>query len=327
MIKEFDDYKFKNISKKIRFSLKQKKCKFLSPWELSSFISSFNTNYYKTEVINTIGIALKQNISPKNILIFDESFKLNQQYTKLSKISLNDSDLKYLYTLGKPVSLIPNNSIFTLNLLFKYFRNINEFLYKIHHKTLDTKNLSSYFKIYQKSNFENLSNELKKDSKFILRKSNLKEKDLKIFDNIFKLMRTEYDTFHTKKDSIATINEIIKLENWSTKLNKNSNTYKKYFSRFYSLLTNIQRPVIAVYNEELQTINILCRAHINKQQHNAVTLDLKSITHNSPIEAVFNAGISVVSTFKEQKRADELHEFNKQLQEIEILKEKKYYKA
>ncbi|MFW3441990.1 hypothetical protein ACN9J6_10705, partial [Aliarcobacter butzleri] len=123
---KFDDYKYKRIDKKIEFTLKQEVEKKLSPWELSSFINNFNTYYYKNELLNTIAIALNNGISAENIIIFDESFKLNRIYNKFVNISLKDKNIKYLYTLGKPVSLFPNENIFIINLIFKYFRNINE---------------------------------------------------------------------------------------------------------------------------------------------------------------------------------------------------------
>lgn len=127
----FDDYEYKNTDKRIRLAIKQTREKELSPWEISNFVSNFNTYYYQSEVINTIAIALSNKIAPEDIIIFDESFKLNQLHSKLFYLSTEDEDLKNLYHIGNPVSLFPSEEFYVMNLLFRYFRKLNEFLYKI----------------------------------------------------------------------------------------------------------------------------------------------------------------------------------------------------
>ena len=117
MANNFNDYEYKDTKIRIKLKLKQIKEKKLNPWEISSFLNKFNTYYYKAELLNTIAIALNQGIKPENIIILNQSFKLNQQYTKLDFISTTDGDLAYLYYIGLPVSLFPDKNIHTLNIL------------------------------------------------------------------------------------------------------------------------------------------------------------------------------------------------------------------
>ena len=316
---KFDDYKYKRIDKKIEFTLKQEVEKKLSPWELSSFINKFNTYYYKNELLNTIAIALNNGISAENIIIFDESFKLNRIYNKFVNISLKDKNIKYLYTLGKPVSLFPNENIFIINLIFKYFRNINEFLRKKFKKTLTSDNIYEYYQIYKKDGLNNSIDRLRKDANDVLSKVKIDKTDLKNLNNFFNSLEHEFNIFNQNKYEIDNLTLKLKSKDLDLKkFDKKDLTYKKYFSKFYNLLTIIQRPVLAIYDEETQSMDILCRAHINKNERNAVTLDLKSLKHNSPFEGIFNAGLSAYSTIQDEKRLNEIHEYDKELKELDL---------
>ncbi|MCT7502007.1 hypothetical protein N5S92_08380 [Aliarcobacter cryaerophilus] len=322
---KFDDYKYKKIDKKLQFTLKQETEKNMSPWELSSFINNFNNYYYKNEILNTIAIALNKNISPENILIFDESFKLNRIYGKLKNISLKNSDLKYLYTLGKPVSLFPNQDIFILNLLFKYFRNINEFLYQKFHKSLSSNEIYIYYNVYKQSDFNSLIINLQQGVNKILSKKKANNKDIiKNLNNIFLNLKEDFNIFTQNQNVINNLTSNLKNKNFDlSTLDSDNVIYKKYFLRFSTLINVIQRPVVAIYDEQTQSIDILCRAHINKNERNAVTLDLKSLTRNSPITGIFNSGLHAITTITNENRLNDIHKYNIEIKELEIIKQQK----
>lgn len=305
----FDDYKYKNISKRVGIKFKQKTCKILSPWEISSFISNFNTYYYKSEVMNTIGIALENGVNPKNIIIFDESFKLSNQYKNLNIINCNSNELQYLYTLGKPISLFPNKMIIFIHELFDNFRKINEFLYQANKKHLPIKTINKYYSVFSTEGKQGVIEMLRVDASLLLK--NVKDQDIhKRFDKMISKMDKYANTIDENWSSINDIEHQLKSDDF--KFVKTSNRlYQQYFRKFYSLLTNVPRPVIGVYHENNQKISLLCRAHFNKNERNAVTLDLKSISHNSPIEGLLVGGAAIYSTIKDEKRKDEIHEFNK----------------
>lgn len=318
----FDDYKYKNINKKIKLKLNQKTEKTLSPWEISNFVGNFNTYYYQSEVINTISIALANGIKPENIIIFDQSFKLNYVHSKLFYLSMTDKDLENLYYIGNPISLFPSEEFYVLNLLFRFFRKINEFLYKVgNHKYLNPKDLHKYFNNYKNINFENLLESLQLDINKCLRK-NLKKVEFENLEKIYQNLNAAYKRYKDDNDAIENIKEKLK-NNKLEQVDFTDDIYKKYFKNFFYLIENIQRPVVAVKNDN-DIVTILCRAQINKKQKNAVTLSLKSITHNSPIGAVFEGGATLYKTFKSEARENELHEYKKKQEDLklEILEKK-----
>lgn len=314
----FDDYKFKNIQQRVTIKFKQKTCKILSPWEISSFINSFNTYYYKLDVFNTIGIALKQNIDPKNIIIFDKSFNINQQYIHLNNIKCNTEQLQYLYTLGKPISLFPNDSIFFMNELFENFRRLNELLYQINKKYLPIKTIHTYYTRFLKDKDKVAIIDTLEENARALIKNVTNEKHIKNFNLLIESIKKE--TKKLDREFLSLNNMVDVLSNGQFDHKKlDAKLYQKYFRRFYSLLTNIPRPVIGVLNEKDQSISILCKAHFNKKERNAVTLDLKSISHNSPIEAVIAGGIlTLIIAFRDENKKDTIHQLDLKKKELEI---------
>lgn len=317
----FDDYKFKNTNKKIVLSLRQINEKVLSPWQISNFVSNFNTYYYKSEVVHTIGIALTEGINPENIIIFDESFKIDRQYSKLSYLSTIDKDLKNLYYLGKPISLFPKTEILVMNLLFKYFRKVNEFLYQ----TMDAKPLNSdllnlYYKTFIDKSFYSMLELMKKDVKNTLKKAKIEKSETLKFEELWKEYLESYKTIEKDLPTIDKIKEHLK-NNELDKINFKDALFIKYFKGFYKYISRTQRPVIGVYNDN-HIITILCRAHINKEEANVVTMSLKSITHNSPIAGVFEAGATVYKTINSENREEQLHKLKLEQEQLKVEKEK-----
>lgn len=306
MKETFDDYKYKNTSKRITLSIKQKKDKNLSPWEISNFVGKFNTYYYQTEVINTISIALSENIDPEDIIIFDESFKLNQTHSKLSYLSIDNKDIKNLYHLGKPVSLLPNTNIYVMNILFKYFRLLNESLIKIKKaKILEKDNLHLYYSKFRSKDFDALHDFISKDVRLALSKSSIESSQREKINKILNRFNLDFSNYSSDLKEINNIKKYL-LKNELNKIDFKSDTFKKYFNKFKNLIRIIQRPILAVSNSD-KSFTILCRAQINKKEKNAVTLKLRSMTHNSPISLVMEGGATLYKTFQHENREDELH--------------------
>lgn len=302
----FDDYDYKNNNKVISLNIKQIREKKLYPWEISSFLGRFNTYYYKAEVINTIAIALSRDINPEDIVIFNESFNLYKQNSNLSYLSLVDSDIKHLYFIGLPYSLIPNKKIFFLNRLFYYFRKINEFIYKEARKRLKRDLLGELYSNYNSSNnFDSLIEYLKILINECLDGVYLERSQNEILNSIYDDFINDFNSYQNEEDSIEIIKTKV-LNNNLTQIDIESNIYKKYFKDFYHYLNNIQRPLVVVKNQNSEILTILCRGQLNKDEIKSSTLDLKSISHNSPFKAIINGGTELFRLFLPGNRIEEI---------------------
>ncbi|BAK74041.1 hypothetical protein [Arcobacter sp. L] len=303
MSNNFDDYVFKDNSRKYKLKIKQVKEKKLNPWEISSFLNRFNTYYYKDELFNTISLALMKNIEPENIFIFDQSFKLNQIYSNLNYVDFEGKSLKHLYYIGLPVSLYPNEKIIALNLLFKYFRQYNVLLSTIKKSNrLKINELSLYYKIYNETDDFNMMCEKIKEDVYICLENIVLEKSQKLaLKKIDSNIKNSYRKYLDDKDLIIIVkNKIERNENVLT--DREQVILKRYFNKFFYYLNNIQRPLVVVKNTESKNFTILCRAQVNKKESRASTLDLKSFSHNSPIEAIIKGSISLYRIFVQGNR-------------------------
>ncbi len=312
----FDDYEQHYKNDKVRLCLRRTTDEVMSSWEISNFLSNFSSYYYRIELLDSIRMALEYGINPRNIIIFDESFKLNRKYTKLNQIKLID-DLNYLYYIGKPISLFPNDNIKYVYLLFKYFRLLNEFFYQIRVRRLPSNTLSDYYELFNTQGIKTSFEELFGIASNIVSKSKKKHRE--------KLNRIQADCYNELNnymgDSIR-IKSVFEQLGDGTSIAEISSDYDdiltEYFDRFFDSLIRIPRPVVCVFIEDEEVIEILSRAHINVNERNSSFLDVEEISHNSPLKALIQGGASIYSTIKDEQRKNEIHELEKRKMELEI---------
>lgn len=117
----------KKRSEKIELKIKSNNSDLYSGWEITSISSMLNNTYYKSEVLNSLLSLLSQGISPDNIFVLSDSFKIKQQYLNLNKgyFDLDKAkEVSHFYNPGLPIPLFPNKRIILLNKAFNYYKNL-----------------------------------------------------------------------------------------------------------------------------------------------------------------------------------------------------------
>lgn len=303
----FDDYNYKDNTKVINLHLRQKREKKLYPWEISSFLGKFNTYYYKSELINTIGIALNKGMLPEDIIVFDQSFNVRNQNSQLSYLSLVDSDIKHLYFIGLPYSILPNKKVFLLNRLFFYFRKINVFLYSHKINRINRNELGNLYRTFITLNFNTMISTLKEYVNAVQKDKYLEKSQIKVLNTIYEDFEKEYKEFESDEDKINIYKSKI-LNNTIEKDDLKTDIYDKYFKDFYYYLNNIQRPFVVVRNGSSNVLSVLCRGQFNKEDVKSSTLDLISLSHNSPIKLKIKGGVELFRTFITGNRTEEIEQ-------------------
>lgn len=311
-MKIFNEYELKEVTHKTEIELIRKSDIQLSGWELGNLLSKMAIYAYRFELINTISLALHNGVDPRNIFILDHSFELNTSYSDLEFVYLESSDIINIYNIGKPISLFPNDEIFKLNILFRLIYNINEKFKANHIRGVPVESLCKYINKFSRLDAENIIsnfyNDLVKTYRF---KDD--EKLLSEINNIFeeiKKTNNKYTTDAVERESIDR-----QLRNNESREGKYSyEIYKEYFEQFYFYLMNIPRPVVGIYCEEDKKIQILCIAQINRKLRNETFFDIKSISHNSPLEVIIQLGtaatilLGIIYKCGENSRAREKHQ-------------------
>ena len=313
---EFKEYEFKEIQKRIRIKYIRESNVNLNPWEITNFVSRISSCFYKLELLNTIAIAINQGVVLNRIFIMDREYKLNTKYAGLSCIDLNMLGINKIYSVGKPISLTPDKSIYQIRFLFEYLYDLNRILYRAGKRRITGRDRAEAFD-------------------FLIQKgliAALEEIEKTALDKMtFDAAQKEVDELRKEKTKIEKkyLNYIEDERNCpalESRLNLNEKMIRedeeqlvrKYYHAFFDYFTKLQRPVVGIYNPETRQIQILCADYFDYTINYNTYIDLKSITHNSPIMSEIEAGFSIAAMHKAEKRAEELHVLEKKKYELEI---------
>lgn len=316
----YDDYKFKNLNYRVEVNFDRKISEPLSTWEVSKFVGRFNTCYYKIELVNTIAIAINNGIKPENIVMLDKAFKVNERYENFNTIDLKNDGVSDMYSIGNPISIFPNDDITQINFLFKLFKKLNKKLYETSNQRLTKDDHKKYYNKLINNNFNEAVEWLCKRTKLKIKNEESEVEIKNYIDESKNITFQQYNKYTKDKISFQYLSEIIASNN----LNEVDKSYKilisKYYSRFFNLITKLPRPIVGIYNKDTNQIDILCRAHINIKERNQTFLDLKEISHHSPLKALFEAGLDIYSTIKDEGRKKEIHEYEIEIKRLEKIK-------
>jgi hypothetical protein len=328
-----NEYKNRPLNKRFQLKLVRTNETPLNSWEISNTLNLLASYYYKSELINSISLALNEGITPDSIFILTESFSLNRSYEKIDILKFPE-DIRVLCNIGDPISLIPSKRILFMNIVFKTYKEINEVLYtsKPRLRLPDDVLVESFGFIddgYGAVNkyFINLLKEMIRDAKSNDQKRQTENLD-SVFDKCTKILQkhlSRYATYEKNEVQIDLLKDYLlglSVDEKELKNIKNLDTMKqRYFDKFYYYLSRVSRPVIGIYYHEERKIQIIGKSQINKKKRDALFFDTKQISHNSPLQYLIEAGMGLgqLSIEKERlKLEQEKHEWERKKAEIEI---------
>lgn len=321
----FDDYAFKNTETRIRFKFLQKKDEPLYPWEIASFLKGFNTVYYKFELLNSICSALNHGILPEDIIIFDHSLPLYERYAEMNLLS-EATAAKLFYPIGLPVALTPSEWSINYHFLYLSFKAVNSLLKLKHVQPLRLEQIIGLYEAlsvegldYVKSRLVDLALEQSEKSYKIAVEKGEKKEELKRSDFDRALLKPIRFKEQSQKDLefISGLNDDQKVE-LLTSPGRNNRRLAAFLTSFFDKFDKTVRPLVCarVGNGKFR---VLGRSLVNKKERTG--LELKEIKKNSPLGALFEAGVTAYQAIQQEKRAKELHEIDKKIKakEIELL--------
>jgi len=211
----------------------------------------------------------------------------------------------------------PNDDLVDIMYLFEILQNINKIMYRYGKKRITAQDRLDAYCYMKKNGFSEVVNYIVDiaKSKFELDKVLEIQKQINI---VCRKLKEKYQGYISEKNSF----EYIKRKLESKNLEEFSDLEKKivntYYKKFYDYLVKLPRPVVGIYYKEDNLFKILCTDHFDNTIDKHTKIDLKSITQNSPIMAEIEAGYSIYTLHKDQKRKEELHDLEKIKYELEI---------
>lgn len=260
-----------------------------SGWEINQITSHLNNLYYKNEIINTIKSSLNIGIKPENIIIMNESIKLNTAYTKYEEGTLNlneESDLLNFYFLGSPISFYPNSKVYKMHILFEMVRDLYSSTNQTKVNSVSRRYLLNLLINKQEiiPNGEALKDLIKK-LLIDFNKENLEE-DSSILSDIQK----KVDKLEKHYQLWDDVNKEGKEENKNVDIKGT----KEISTNFEYTFKRYEKPIVCIYNEDSNSIDILCIDMIAMKyfkEKNARLLETKEIKQNSPL--MISIGIAI----------------------------------
>lgn len=290
--------------KKLELKLYRDTDEILTSWQIQDFISNLSSTYYKLDLINSICNKINLGVKEEEIFIIDESFKYNNSYKFLAKSKIlklnNKSDFKHFYHFGKPIGLFYNEKLSKLNIMFSIFEEINCYLGK---KGLNKISKDKFHDVI----LECIDNGIKIFIDLIYLYNKDEEKISDIVNNIKVNIIDKYEEklkeLENNKENIRKVKDVI-LNKDSQSMNEKDFEFieKKYFKRFFDYFMKLQRPIIGIYKEDKNEIEILSSSFIIKNCRDEKFLDIKQISHNSPtyinimIGAIYALPITILLT-------------------------------
>lgn len=288
------------MSKQFYLELKQSNGHYISPWKISNLIDDLAEDYYKKYILDLIADKIPNLKKDEEIIIFDSSFDLYQQYKSLSNFSLlNKEDALNTYYLGNLIPLRPNFKIYKLSLLFELHRKLFTRLNAVG-ILIERDRISDYISV----NFNNDNNfdfELLRNyvQDLLLSSEKKLQTALKDCNELFdkyveKLLEYEKNLLKFElvngMQSEKEVSEFLKNEN-------NSRFYKKYYRAFETNFNRHGRPIVGIINTDEQSLEIFAKEFIREdlQDQNDNKLEMVNLSRNSPTILGYIAGTIIIS--------------------------------
>lgn len=301
-------------SMKIEVTFRREKEEMLTSWELSNLLNNVSSNYYKNELLRLTLNEIGNGTDAKNIVILDNSFQFNKYYRDLFDIDLKDSkSLKMLYNIGKPISMLPNQNVFHIYLIFDAFALINRLFYeKRVSPKLNRDKLLKFVDTDKNINncLENVKEHALKMVDYFedyLKKKKKKQDTSSIRGKIGEIIEgsnKSYKKYQEDEEPRREFMEETKREGSDLRRDKYSKIAPAYFMPFFNRFTNLSRPLIGIYSKQNHKISILGINHINRTKRDEEFFDIKSISHESPVKMTLAVGLgysNLLQHFLEEK--------------------------
>lgn len=264
------------MKEKVKISIKGQKEYLYSTRQITQIIDTISEKHYKNEILREI--AYSKNI--KNIIILDESVKINQKYNEIveENFEIDSSNLLQIYHKGVPNSLLIDENILLMNTTFKIFRE----LYQHHSEkdikmSLETKE-NLLFELYEIITSEN--NLEKHIYEFFKRNSTYKNaKIVSIKKKIYntKKLYSKYKVYRSLK------NEDKKKDDEYKDIRKIEKTFLRTFLR-------LSKPIVFVQfeNGSWKMLGIRMIKEEYFTHSNPKFVDINKVEQNSPLQIVMS---------------------------------------
>lgn len=315
MGRRFDEYNLKNTGIRIKSEYVSEGSD-ISSWEVSHFTNKISTCIYKTDLINSIAMALKMGINPQNIFIMNNSLKLNHSYSNISEWNLNTSDIDIMYSIGRPIGLKPSRKVMELNLMFELLEEMNQVMYKKVRCKMKTNTRIEAYQMLIKEGYEAAAQFIYEAcmEKIVLHTVLY---DSGYLENVVDKNKEKYYAYRKDEEILDDLDfKIVCRQTNIREIEKNM--IGKYYLRFYEYLQKLSRPIVGIYNKDTDEIKVICSDYFEKCSDHNTKIRFHNTSDNFHSTYVIESGLAVRFFVSEEEESDEMIELEKEKLKLEV---------
>lgn len=261
----------------------------VSSIDSTNLVSQLSSLYYKTALIKSVATFLNQGISPEKLLISPQSLLSTKDIRGVKSVDWV-KNAEILYNTGYLQGAFPDERTVVFKIVADCFRDMNGILHQNGHKKMFSRFLEKVFSVCLNNGFDDGLTCLDKIAfDKIQGKDNL---TMILFNSARENCQNKYDKYMSDKEDLAKLIPLLRgKERCKFNLIQNK-LISQYINPFFGSLENKSYPLVFLNNEGV--LNLMCHGHFSKNlSKDADVIDIRSFSHNSPLEILFNAGASI----------------------------------
>lgn len=244
----------------------------MSNWQITRMLDTMTMVNNKFVILSNINSLINEGVNKKDIFVTDKSFLISTNYKtyfeKGTGFTGYKKDVVKMYSLGRFISMEPNEDIYRINCLFSFYKSLNSITNKYLKCRIRSDYLSeSFFVLFNKS--------VERAYEILLDGAR---------EQVFDVFERHISPDIERRDMIIT-----KLNNQKEScLRKNKNRFEKIMKesskKFAYTYNRFDRPIVGIYHQEGHCIEIINADQMYKNGEESNTqIKLKQITKNSPV--------------------------------------------
>lgn len=244
----------------------------MSNWQITKTLDTMTMVNNKFVILSIINNLLNEGVNKKDIFVTDKSFSISTNYKtyfeKGNRFFGGQNDIVKMYSLGRLISMEPNEDICKINCLFEFYKKLNSITNKYLKRRIRNIYLSDSFSVLFNGDVEQAYEILLYGAK----------------EQVYDVFESYISPDTKRRDMIITNLESQK----EPCLRKNTNRFEKIMresrKKFAYTYNRFDRPVVGIYHQDGHSIEIINADQMYKNGEESDTqIKLKQITKNSPV--------------------------------------------
>lgn len=244
----------------------------MSNWQITKTLDTMTMVNNKFVILSIINNLINEGVNKKDIFVTDKSFLISTNYKtyfeKGNRFFGGQNDIVKMYSLGRLISMEPNEDIYKINCLFEFYKKLNSITNKYMKCRIRSIYLSDSFSVLFNGSVEQ-SYEILLDG---------------VKEQVYDVFERHISPDIKRRDMIITNLESQKEPCLKKSRNRFEKIMRESSKKFAYTYNRFDRPIVGIYHQNGHFVEIINADQMYKNGEESDTqIKLKQITKNSPV--------------------------------------------